>query len=115
MQMACCSVPTTLHIAQLAPEPTAVLTSSLPFPSAQCPYHKEVIEEENLPLMQPQSLGAVWIWHLIELATANQSTVRKRQDLDRCGKIGVSKTIPGVSGLWYFNETKCIPDTYLSP
>lgn len=81
MQMACWStIPTTLHTPWFALDPAALLTISLPFPSAQCPYHKEVIEEEDLPLMQPQPLGAVWIWHLIELAAANQSTVRERQD-----------------------------------
>jgi hypothetical protein len=85
MQMACI-VSTTLHTPWFALDSAALLTISLPFPSVQCPYHKEVIEEEDLPLMQPQPLGTVWIWHLIELAAANQSTVRERQDLNRCEK-----------------------------
>lgn len=58
-------------------DPAASLGISLPS-LIHCPYHKEIVEEEDLPLMQPYPLGTVWIWHLIELATANQSAVRKR-------------------------------------
>lgn len=65
----------------------------------QCSYHKEIVEEEDFPLMQPEPLGAVWIWYLIELTAANQSTVGKRQDLGRHEEIGVSKASTPASGL----------------
>lgn len=60
------------------PDSGPTLPISLQSPPQHCPYHEEIIEEEDLPLMQPQPLGAVWIWHLIELAATNQATVRKR-------------------------------------
>lgn len=44
-------------------------------------YHKEVIKQEDLPLMQAQLLGLAGIWHFKQPAVTHQATMRQRQHL----------------------------------
>lgn len=44
-------------------------------------YHKEVIEQEDLPLMQAQFLEFVGIWHFKQAAVTYQSTMGQGQHL----------------------------------
>ena len=46
-------------------------------------HHQEVVEEEDLTLVQPQTLGAVRVGDFVELAAANQAAVGQGQDLER--------------------------------
>lgn len=45
-------------------------------------HHQEVVEEEDLALVQPQTLGAVGVRDFVELAAAHQAAVGQGQHLE---------------------------------
>lgn len=49
--------------------------------SAEDFYHEEVVEQEDLPLVQTQLLGLVWIWNFKQAAVTHQPAMGQRQHL----------------------------------